>query len=197
MLVIQLIAKLFDTDKFSANQQFAPNSLVIFCRYQKHQQWKGIDIGIGDFAKVCNDFYPIPSHVGTCITKGIDIGELMKTNKNTYHMKVSKHKLDGSTRVNIASFVIDTNWNSLSPRTMYGDAKKLQLQIHSPEELAQILYSNQEETTKSVTLEAGYEYTFHVSVTGQIADVDFKKLDLEQRISMKIWKKHHTSKSIQ
>ena len=74
----QLARKLFDTDKFTSNQEFAPVPLVIFCKYQKYQHWKGDDIGIGKFANFCKEFHHTPSHVGSCITKGIDMGELFR-----------------------------------------------------------------------------------------------------------------------
>ena len=177
----QIAGKLFETDKFISNQEFAPAPLIIFCRYEKYQHWNGIDVGVGNLAKFCNDFYPIPSHVGSCITKGIDIGELIKTNNNFSYMKVSKTKLDGGTYLNKATFVIDTNVKGQTPRTMDAHLKEIQMQIHSTKELAQIFHSNQELGTKSVTLEAGHEYTIQVSPTGQIAEDDFQNLDLEQR----------------
>ena len=177
-MTAMMTTRILRKNNYANSYKFAPSPLVIFCRYQKQQAWKGIDIGMS--TKVCNDFHLTQTHVGMCITKGIeDIKNGIQLDKKPQH-----NYIHGATYQAKATFVIDLNNGKLAqmvPRTLDTDLNKIQFQVHSTKNLAQILHASQEDTTRSVTLKGGMEYTFKIYPTGQIAQKAFKELSLEQR----------------
>ena len=75
---IQLLGKIFDNTILKANisNLRSPNPLVIFCRNSRDQVPMGDSLP-GLSTKFCNDFFPSPTHTGTCITKNLDVEEII------------------------------------------------------------------------------------------------------------------------
>ena len=174
----QLAKRILGTNNSVNSYKFAPAPLMIFCRYQKLQDWQGIDVGMS--TRLCNDFHLTQTHVGMCLTKGFnDIQDKIQLDESP-----SNKYIHGATYFAKATFVIDLNNGQLAqvvPRTLDTELKNIQFQVHSTKNLAQILLASQDDTTRSVTLKGGMEYTFKIHPTGQIAQEAFKELSLEQR----------------
>ena len=72
---LKIFEQLFGKDPTeNLKYSLAPFSLVLFC-YIKEQGFSGDELGM--FAKACNDFFPTPSDKGICLTKNMDIKEVM------------------------------------------------------------------------------------------------------------------------
>ena len=159
----------------------APVPLVIFCKYLKNQPWIGQDIGMD--AKVCDDFEQIPSDVGICVSRGIDATRIFKNQEFGNGQKSKKMK--GGMYSGVATFFLDTDnvkTSQLYKRTIDSPLDSIQMQIHSGNEMAQILYDKrQDHNTRSFTLKRGYEYTFEVSIDGQVLRKNFHELPMGKR----------------
>ena len=183
----------------------APHPLVIFCKYFKNQAWQGDDIGM--FGKVCHDFQATPTHVGTCVSSGINVQNVLKYNDQKENQKVKKIK--GGTYSGVTTYILDTGQGKM--KQTYERTKKaepenpetVQMQIHPNYEMAQILYDeNQDYKTRSIKLEAGHEYNFEVSINGQMSLEGFRSLSLEQRkcnleseVTERSWFKKYSQKN--
>ena len=161
--------------------RYAPYPMVIFCKYFKNDAWIGDDIGL--FGKVCKDFVPSPTHVGTCMTSGLDTKNTFRKPDMIQHQEVKKIK--GGTYSGVATYILDTGQGKTSQffkRTKNANPETVQMQIHPNYEMAQIFYDeNQDHKTKSIKLEVGHEYDYEVSITGQISYTGFRSLSHEQR----------------
>ena len=81
----KLAGRLFGSDNLKANQiTFKnPTPMIIYCQDRLDQNFYGDDIG-GFSAKFCNDFYPTPTDVGMCMTKNVDIKELLQQDNDLF-----------------------------------------------------------------------------------------------------------------
>ena len=81
----QLAGKLFGSENLKKTQDVSknPTPLMIYCQNQLNQDFDGDIIG-GFSSRFCNDFYPTPTDVGICMTKNVDIKELMQEDINLF-----------------------------------------------------------------------------------------------------------------
>ena len=166
--------------------KFSQVPLMIFCKYQKSWHWEGQDAGF--ITKVCEDFFPTPTHVGTCLTGGLDT---KATFKNLEHMEIQNSKIiQGGTYSGVASFILDTNQgsnNKLFERTLDTQFDNVQMQIHPTTEMAQILFDEfQEFKTRSFKLKRGHEYTFQIGIQVMNTTEGFNDLPIGHRSLCKL-----------
>ena len=175
----------------------SPNPFVIFCKNRRDQRWISSEIG-----RYCGDFYASPTDVGLCMTQNQNLDDIVQLNpdfidvfdqnENGGKMK----KVTGGTFWGQATLVIDTQskrqTSPLGLRTKpnkndytndhWIDLGKIQLQLHHPRELANILHgAHQEKKESSIKLIAGHEYTISIQPISQNITERFKDLPLEIR----------------
>ena len=195
----KMIQKVFGNDvnfKDSMNPT-SPNPFVIFCKNRRDQRWISSEIG-----RYCGDFYASPTDVGLCMTQNQNLDDIVRLspdfidvfdqNVNGSEMK----KVTGGTFWGQATLVIDTQskrvTSPLGLRTKpnkndytndhWIDLGKIQLQLHHPKELANILHgAHQEKKESSIKLIAGHEYTISILPISQNITERFKDLPLEIR----------------
>ena len=170
-------------------QMIAPMTMPIFC-YQENKGFLGDDIGMA--GKFCNDFFPTPTDDGICLTKNLDIKEVMNTNKQ-YDLLFEPHKqipntqnIKGGSLWSESTLVIYTDINfdlrQSYPRTHNQPGNEIQFQLSQHKEFPQMLWESKfNKYLTSTILENGNEYFFDVTPTGQIASSRYKSLDLKQR----------------
>ena len=75
---IKLLGKIFGDNNLNANisNVKSPNPFVVFCRNHIDQDPIGDSLP-GFSTKFCNEFFPAPTHTGICITKNLDIKEIL------------------------------------------------------------------------------------------------------------------------
>ena len=77
----------------------APFPLILFC-YRKGQGFVGDDLGMS--AKFCDEFFPTPTDHGICLTKNMDIKEVIRPKPNydvlfEPTLQKSNHYVEGKT----------------------------------------------------------------------------------------------------
>ena len=172
----------------------SPNPFVIFCKNRRDQRWIGSEI-----SQYCGDFYASPTDVGICMTQNQNLDDIVRLNPDFSSVfdrneGGGQRKVTGGTYWGQATFVIDTQsqklTSQLSLRTKpndymndhWLDLGKIQLQLHHPRELANILHgAHQEKKESSIKLLAGHEYTISILPINQNVTERFKDLPLETR----------------
>ncbi len=201
---IDLAKKLFGEDVLrddlmTTQDQMAHSPLVIFCNEKKNQGWIGEDIGIG--ASVCSNFYVTPTDVGLCHSKNLALNDVVKVESNakskafveTYDSFAGPPRMaDKGTYWAEATYILDLNAapeiSTIYPRRnkMVADwpdsIRKVQMQVHSAHELAQILWDpEQDARSKSLPLKAGFEYIVELDPQGQWVTSRFLELSPDQQ----------------
>ena len=75
-----LAKKLFEMGNIKKLEPgLAPKSPVIFC-HNKRNGFLGHDAGMS--SKLCDDFYPTPTDIGICLTRNLDIKEVLYENEH-------------------------------------------------------------------------------------------------------------------
>ena len=74
----KLAKLLFGDAEYKLYNNFAPFPLILFC-YQRSMGFEGDDIGM--YANVCKDFFPTPTDQGICLTKNMDIKDVIHINE--------------------------------------------------------------------------------------------------------------------
>ena len=172
------------------NQTSIP--MALFCRNNKMEPSRGKDVPGMSF-KLCNDFYPILTDVGLCMAKDsaydLDVGQMKIEGSTRKRKAIGKSLMLAETTIMINNGdvlgTVDKNnpFMTILPRTMYlQDYDKVQLQINQNTDVPQILFgSDQEVKYKSIMLSPGNEYVINLAPHGQVSELDFKDLTLEQR----------------
>ena len=185
----EMAARLFGINRTrNLESSFAPSSMTTFCHIAE-KGYIGDDIGLS--SPVCNDFFPTPTDYGICLTRNIDLNDIMNV-KNTYEQYFELHNIvkdaESSSKWSESTFVIFIDsLNELSqtyPRNSHVRVKdgEIQFQLHQSKEIAKIyLESNYNRLTASMILKANQEYYIDVTPTGQISSVNYKALNLQQR----------------
>ena len=176
-----LSKKLLGIENMKNKPMYSPVPLVIFCKYQEHQPWSGRDIGWS--VKVCDDFEQVPSQVGLCLSSGMDHSKIFKN--ADFFSRQKSIKIKGGTKSGVATFILDTHVGQTSQtfeRTLDTNFDFVLMEIHPTNTMAQILHGeSQAHNTRSFTLEKGYEYTFEVTIEGQMITKNFEKLPFDQK----------------
>ena len=164
-----------------------PIAMAIFC-HQSDKGFVGDDIGISK--KVCNDFFPTPTDIGICQTKGLDIKKLMHFNQHYEVLfesdkRTPSMKFKGGALWNEVTFAILTDTSEIfgqsNPMKQKVDLSKIQFQIHQNNEIAPIMMNHYIPNLKPLDLEAGKEYFIQVHPTGISTTEDYKSISLRNR----------------
>ena len=111
---IKLAQKIFGADAIKKNLSkiIAPNPVIIFCRNYKDQEFTG-NVVAGFFTKFCQDFFPAPTHTGICLTKDLDVKEIINGPDDDYknflesEKQTSKLKIEKSNYWAVNTFVLN------------------------------------------------------------------------------------------
>ena len=108
---ILLPQKIFGKDyvKQNLSNRISPNPLPIFCRNEKDEEFLGDKLSSMNF---CNDFFLAPSHVGICMSKNLDVKEIVHLDKDYYSFlesekQSSKLKVRKNDYWSISTFIIN------------------------------------------------------------------------------------------
>ena len=183
----QIAGKLFGFKNIrDLKNQIAPVAMPIFC-YEKYIGFLGDDIGMS--AKVCNDFFPTPSDIGICLTRNLDINEIIHRREHNpiFEADIPRNnkKISGRPLQNEITLAIFTDAdNGLSQtfdrKSILSGKRYIKFQLHQSKEFAQI-QGDLDELTTSLYLETNHEYFIDVIPTGQISEMGFKYLNRKQR----------------
>ena len=66
--------------KNKLTNEMAPIPLILFCYRKDKEDYIGDDLGM--IAKACNEFFPTPTYQGICLTKNLDIKEVLNLDTN-------------------------------------------------------------------------------------------------------------------
>ena len=110
----QLPGKIFEAAAINASLSnlMSPNPLVLFCRNQRDGKFEG-DIIPGFSDQLCNDFFLAPTHTGICITKNMNVKEILHTLDDDYNTYFETEKQTSKLNVSkdnywaISTFVIN------------------------------------------------------------------------------------------
>ena len=169
-------------------QKLAPMSMPVFC-YREDVGFIGDDAGLSE--KMCNDFFPMPTDSGICLTRNLDINEVLHKNEQ-YNAKfeadiqLKNEKMEAKSLWSTTTLVIFTDYmNSIRqtyPRNQDSKVGEIQFQLHQSKELGQMSENGDYDFhTNSITLKAGHEYYFDVTPIGQKSTENLKILNIEQR----------------
>ena len=111
---IKLAEKIIGADAIKKNLSkiIAPNPVMIFCRNYKNQEFTGNEV-VGFFTKFCQDFFPTPTHTGICVTKDLDVKEIIDGPDDDYNIflesekQTSKLKVGKSNYWAVSTFVLN------------------------------------------------------------------------------------------
>ena len=185
-----LIGTLFQNAKIKGDNEFhsGPMSPIIFCM-DKLKGYDGDDIGVG--TKICNDFFPTPSDSGICLTKNLDIKNILHAN-DQYHSifesKLQKQEklFEGMTLMSEVKLTIyidgPNDMRQSLPRDTKNSLDEVEFQLHSSKSFAKIFPEDDYKAHLApLTLQAGKEYFIDVIPEGTEASDEFKSLDYKKR----------------
>ena len=108
---VQLPEKIFGKRflKRNLSNLISPNPLPIFCRNEKNEEFQGDNISSMQF---CNDFFLAPTHVGICMSKNMNVSEIVQMDDNYYSLleangQSSKLKVRKSNYWAVSTFIIN------------------------------------------------------------------------------------------
>ena len=108
---IQLPQKIFGKNRIKNNLSnlISPNPLPVFCRNEKNEEFRGDKISSMHF---CNDFFLAPTHVGICMSKNLDVKEILQLDEEFYSFfeaekQSSKLKVRKNDYWAISTFIIN------------------------------------------------------------------------------------------
>ena len=95
--------------KQNLSSLISPNPLPIFCRNEKNEEFHGDTLSSMRF---CNDFFLTPTHVGICMSKNVNVSEIVQIDDNYYHFleakeQSSKLKVRKSNYWAVSTFIIN------------------------------------------------------------------------------------------
>ena len=122
-----IVRPIHDTEKKLAGKLFGeenikkeltdlkgPAPMMIFCKDNKLEGFMG-DLIEGFSQKLCNTFHPVPTDMGLCIAKNLDITEVVNLNQdyskiaNAQSYANNRTFLDGGNRNEESTFVLLTD----------------------------------------------------------------------------------------
>ena len=159
---------------------------TIFC-HRNDIGFMGDDFGIE--GKFCNDFFPTPSDSGICLTKNLDIKDILKT-KKVYDglfeqdlQKPSMKIVSGTELGEVSLILIPRQSKHSSPvRKPEAEQDSITIQLHQSNELASMLKTKvYDDFLIPLTLEPNHEYSIKVTPYGKKSLDGLQKLDMKQR----------------
>ena len=187
-----LETELFDDAKPKAmvgdDRKINLNSLILFC-YDRVNGLQGDDIGMS--GKLCNDFYPTPTDMGMCLTRNLNIKDILHANHDYEDIFAGNDKkpkkFNGRNLWSEMTLIISSNaeYKDLRqslPRKPKVKTSEIYLQIHHPKELAKFhledTYNIHNAPLKLMNEKA---YLIDVTPTGTIASERFKGRNVKDR----------------
>ena len=182
----ELAEKLFGISnvKVDVEKMSAPKSMAIFC-HGITTGYEGDDFV--DSVRFCNDFFPAPTDKGICMTKNLNIKEILNTNKESdvifeSEFQHSSKKFESNIDWDELTLVILTdsqrNFGQSYPRKPGSRLDKILFQVHESKELANMIFKLDESyidnLTSPITLKTGHEYFIKISPSGSISTDQFK-----------------------
>ena len=165
----------------------SPMSMAIFC----HRKSTGLEGDeIGQSVKYCNDFFPTPTDKGICMSKHLNINEILKIDQRSDILFESKLHSQSNMKSETS-----TSWEDLTlvilpdnrkyfgqsyPRKPDSTLNKIQFLLHDSKELAQMIFDESfdekysEDVINPIILEGGYEYYIKVTPFGTISTNGFR-----------------------
>ena len=158
-------------------------ALAIFC-HRNDIGFMGDHFGIKQ--KLCNDFFPTPSDTGICLTKNLDIKDILKP-KEEYdglfepHLQKALMKIIGGTQWGGISLVLIPSQNQ-PDRKPEARGDQITIQLHQSKEFASMLKTkNYDDFLMPLTLENNHEYSIKVTPYGKKSMNGLQNLDIEKR----------------
>ena len=161
---------MFGPDKVNGlNSNIAPVGLAILC-YNNRIGFMGDNLGLS--VKFCNDFFPTPTDSGICLTKNIDLNEilLIKEKYNSLFEPEPQQptkKIDNGTTWGGISLILLPEQNIYSANPVRSPdsektklvIKKLKIQLHQDHEIANIFKPNDyDDAIIPLLLKSNHEY---------------------------------------
>ena len=153
-----------------------PMSPIIYC-HDRLNGFQGDDVGMS--AKLCNDFFLAPTDQGMCLTKNIDINEVLNSNEDYdlfFETDLQKNEkyFDGETlwtKVRLLIYIDSDEYGidlrQSFPREPVSNLKEVKFQLHSSKDLAKLLLQDDYNVNLApITLKAGYEYFIDITPKG-------------------------------
>ena len=111
---IKLAEKIFGSNAIKKNLSkiTLPNPLIVFCRNYKNQEFTGNQLD-GFSTKFCQNFFPAPTHTGICISKDLDVNEIINRPDDEYNNFLESEKHSSKLKVGksnywaVSTFVIN------------------------------------------------------------------------------------------
>ena len=184
---------MFGSDKVNGlNSNIAPVGLAILC-YNNRIGFMGDNLGLS--VKFCNDFFPTPTDSGICLTKNIDLNEILhiKEKHNSLFEPEPQQptkKIDNGTTWGGISLILLPEQNIYSANPVRSPdsektslvIKKLKIQLHQDHEIANIFKPNDyDDAIIPLILESNREYFIKVIPYGRNSSVNFRDLSIDQR----------------
>ena len=162
--------------------------MTLFC-HKMDEGFTGEDVGIRE--KVCNEFFPAPTDKGMCLTKNMQIKEIVNV-QDPYidlfepYFQTSAKNIESGTRWGELTFVLlaamDRENEAINKRRPNTKSMNIQLQLHQDNEFAQMLPKNNfDETTIPLSLEHNHEYFIKVTPTGKTSTIGLRNMAKENR----------------
>ena len=181
----ELAEKLFGINNVKDMEQIsAPKSMAIFC-HGITTGYEGDDFG--DSVRFCNDFFPTPTDKGICMTKHLNVKEILNTNKDSE--EIYEPQFQWSSK----KFKNGIDWDELTlvilpdsqeffgqsyPRKPDSNLDRIQFQLHESKELANMIFNlddaYSDNLTSPIILKGGNEYYIKVGITGSISTDQFR-----------------------
>ena len=167
------------------SSNIAPVAIAVLC-YNNRVGFIGDDFG--NSGKLCNDFFPTPSDSGICLTKNLDIKEIIPIKNeytNLFESKLQQpaKKIEDGTWGGISLILVPEQSVYVTPvRSPESDGKNLKLQLHQNNEFANMLNTNDyDNSIMPLSLESNHEYFIKVTPYGRRSSENIRDLAIEQR----------------
>ena len=169
------------------NSNIAPLAPAVLC-YNNKIGFTGDELGMS--GKVCNDFFPTPSDSGICLTKNLDLKEILHFKDNydslfEQELQQTGKKIENGTTWGGISLILvpeQSIYIENSVRSPGSSGRKLKLQLHQNNEFANIFKSNDyDDFIIPLTLDPNHEYFIRVTPYGRQSSENLKNLSIEQR----------------
>ena len=162
--------------------------MPLFC-HKMDVGFTGEDVGIAE--RICDEFFPMPTDRGICLTKNMDIRTITNVEKHYDELFESKlqnsaKKIESGTKWGEISFVfltaMDRENNAINKRKPNTKSMNVHLQLHQDNEFAQIFSKNDfDEKTIALNLEYNHEYFIKVTPSGKISTEGLRTMSNKNR----------------
>ena len=189
-----LVQNLFPNSKLKGkNEPFiGPMSPITFC-LERMNGFEGDSIP-GMKAKICNDFFLTPTDQGMCLTKNIDIKEILHKNEDydsffEADLQNTEKHFDGKTLWSKVKLLIyidggirDNGLRQTFPRAPNSNLDEVKILLHPYKDLAKMSQEDDYNVHLApLTLKFGHEYFIDITPKGTKVSEDFKALPFEKR----------------